>query len=347
MKLPSIRSAKPKAAAVPSAAVAVAIDSLGCKSALVDERGRILSELSRTCSRTALNRLAEDLASLIVDTAASAKREAVDVRAIGLCVNGYIDESGRVTTPKRVGDPAGSLRLNNAGLREAVEAELSSRSGRAKPVRVGITSRAAASVLAESWIGSASDETNVVFLWIADEIEAGLLVDGRVIRGFSGRAGSAGWFALSEAFREEFAESGCLNVESARKAVVRRTIEYWNDEGGSLMSRLSVSHASEMTAEMVIRAARGGDPVATRVIGDLTNWIGRGIADVVSMLNPRVVVVGGSLGIGLRPFCGEIRREVRRWAEPGAARQCRIVTSSLGEKGCLVGAARFALLESK
>jgi glucokinase len=343
LKLPSIRSAKPKITALPAAAVALSVDALDCRAALVDERGRVISERSQTHSRTALHRLAADLTSLIIDTAAAAEPVELDVRAVGLSINGYISSDNRVTMPKRSMSRAGSLKFNNAALREAVETELSSRNAKARSMRLAITSRVAASVVAESWIGAASGESDVVFLSIADDIEAGLLVDGRVVRGSTGRAGAAGWFALSEVFHEEFAESGCLNVESARQAVVRRTLESWHDQGGSLMSQLSVSHPSEITAEMVIRAARGGDTVATRVIADLTSWIGRGIAEMVSMLNPRVVVVGGTLGVGLRPFLGDLRKETRRWAEPAAARQCRIVTSSLGEKGVLIGAARLAL----
>ena len=343
LKLPSIRSAKPKSSDTPSAAIAVAIDSLNCRIAVVDDRGRVRSERDHSYTRTALHRIGADIAALINDSASLAQAEGLHVKAVGLSVNGYVASDGRVTIARRLGSPTGALSLNNAALKEAVESELSLQSTKSTHARLAITSRAAACVLAESWIGAASGESNVAFFSIADEIEVGLLVDGRVIRGAAGRAGAAGWFALSETFREEFVEAGCLNVEGAQRAIVRRTIESWHDAGSSVMSRLSVSHASEITAEMVIRAARGGDPLAGKVIGEMTAWIGRGLADVISLLNPRVVVVGGSLGLALRPFVGDLRKEARRWAEPGSARQCRIVPSRLGEKAALIGAARLAL----
>jgi glucokinase len=347
LKLPSIRSAKQKPR-TPGGAIAVAIDSQGCNAALVDQDGRIHSTKTLAFSRTALRGIGGEIASLITETGSAAATHGLEVTAIGLSVAGFVNPDGDgVTIARRPGSPASGLIWINVALKEAVESELSSRSNKAKSAKIAITNRAAAAAIAEAWIGAASDARNVVYLSVGDVIETGLLVDGRVLSGASGRAGAAGWFALSETFREEFADFGCLNVESAQQAVVRRTIESWHNAGSSLMSRLSVSDPSEITADMVIRAARAGDTLATKVIGDLSSWIGRAIADLISLLNPEVVVVGGSFGLALRPFLGDLRREARRWAEPGAARQCRIVTSSLGEKAALVGAARLALLDKK
>jgi len=326
----------------------VAIDGLGANAAIVDDRGRVLVERSDAFAKATPRAVAATVVKLIHGTVSSSARGALEVVSVGLSIAGYVNpDSDQVTIRKRFGKPEDHLNWNNVALKEAIASEFVAQGGGAKvPWQAAITvaSRSAACVTAESWVGAASGERDVVYLSISDEIEAGLLVDGRIVRGASGRAGAAGWFALSETFREEFAESGSLSVEGGEKAVVRRTIESWRDPGSSLMSRLSVSNPSEMTTAMVIRAARGGDGLATKVIGDLCNWIGRGIADLISTLNPQVVVVGGGLGLALRPFLGDLRREARRWAEPGAGRQCRIVASSLGEKAALIGVARLALL---
>jgi glucokinase len=96
---------------------------------------------------------------------------------------------------------------------------------------------------------------------------------------------------------------------------------------------------------MVLRAARAGDAFALRIVEDLQKWIGRGIADLISLLNPEVITIGGEFGSGLKPFYGDLRRDVRRWAQPASARQCRIVAASAGRNAALIGAARLAQLQ--
>jgi len=70
-----------------------------------------------------------------------------------------------------------------------------------------------------------------------------------------------------------------------------------------------------------------------------------GIADLISALNPQVVVLGGGLMQASDLFLEPIRRAVPRWAQPIAARECRIVPTVLGQDAGLLGAARLALFE--
>ncbi len=160
-------------------------------------------------------------------------------------------------------------------------------------------------------------------------ISAGIIADGRMLRGAGNIAGAAAWFALSEEFRDEYASRGCLETEAAGAALVRRTIEECHGGADSILSHLTVTDAAELTPAVIIRAARGGDALALKVITEACGWIGRGVAELISTLNPEVVVIGGELGLTLRPFLNLIRREARLWAHPTAARQCRILSSTL------------------
>jgi len=102
-------------------------------------------------------------------------------------------------------------------------------------------------------------------------------------------------------------------------------------------------HSSDLTPEIVIRAARAGDEFATGVINDMLSWTGRAVADLISMLNPEIVVLRGDLGLELRPFLPELRRIARKWSQPDAFKACRIAVSTLGPRGVLIGAARLAM----
>jgi glucokinase len=74
-------------------------------------------------------------------------------------------------------------------------------------------------------------------------------------------------------------------------------------------------------------------------------WVGRATANLISLLNPEAVVLGGAFSLALKPFLADIRREAKRWAAPTNARQCSIVAAKLGDQAALLGAARLAWLK--
>jgi glucokinase len=103
--------------------------------------------------------------------------------------------------------------------------------------------------------------------------------------------------------------------------------------------------AGNITAEVVAAAARRGDKAARRVVEEVGANLGLGVANIVSLLNPEVVVLGGGLaGMGTL-LLAPLRKALRQWGQPLARRQVRIVISRLGEEAGILGAARYALLQ--
>jgi len=100
-----------------------------------------------------------------------------------------------------------------------------------------------------------------------------------------------------------------------------------------------------ITAEVVAAAARAGDKVARRVLEEVGTNLGLGVANIVSLLNPDVVVLGGGLAAIGNLLLAPLRKAVRQWGQPLARRQVRIVISSLGEEAGILGAARYAQLK--
>lgn len=319
--------------------------------ALVDDQARLVASSQSPLPETGGRAVVQAITKLIMQTCAAAERGESEIRAVGLCIPGTIDQkAGRVSAPV--------LKWDRLALRETIERGIeetgvdlrraaSVRRARAENLRsalphIAVTSDAIASVAAETWCGTAEGKQHVVFVNVGRRIEAGLLAEGKIIQGAGGIAGAAGWFALSEGFREEYATRGCLETEAAAGAMVRKTIEEWSGETGSLLGHLLAEEPAQLTPAAIIRAARGGDSLALKVITEICGWIGRGVADLISIFNPEVVVIGGEVGIALRPYLNEVRNEARLWAHPVAARQCRILTATLGKNIGLLGAARIA-----
>ena len=90
-------------------------------------------------------------------------------------------------------------------------------------------------------------------------------------------------------------------------------------------------------------AARGGDGVCVSVIRDTAKYVGMAIANLATMLDPEVVVLGGTLASAGDMMLEAIRLECSRRLRPPQAERIRIVLSTLGADAAAIGAARAAL----
>jgi glucokinase len=340
----------------PPVVIAIQFDQSKIIAALVNELGRAVEEREIATPQRTTRATAVELARMIISLAVSQSRSRSHINAIGVSVAGLVDPTtGRVSIPGLKGWTRVALRqmveeeLNGAGIDVRVPPE--EKRARAKhtdspfPAMI-INSRAAVMAAAEAWIGAARGKNNVVYLSIGENIEAGIIVDRRVAQGASGMAGAAGWFALSENFKQEFESRGCLTVEAAGAALKRRVIEGWAGDSKSMAGNLIKDDLAQLDEAAIIRVARGGDALALNSVNETCRWIGRGVANLISILNPDAIVIGGHLGLALKPYLDLIREEAAKWAMPASARQCRIASASLGDKSALIGAARLAF-ESK
>jgi glucokinase len=166
----------------------------------------------------------------------------------------------------------------------------------------------------------------VVFVAVGTGIGVGILSGGRVITGAHGIAGSAGWLALDPHWKDEYARAGCWESESAGPAVAQ--------------------HAGTATAEAAVAAARGGDERAIAALDNAADFLAMGIANLISLLNPEMVMLGGGLMQAGDLLLGRVREGVKRWAQPIAAAKAKIELTALGEDAGLLGAARLAFLHT-
>lgn len=255
-----------------------------------------------------------------------------DAEAVGVTVPGiYRAARGTVWAPNI---PA----WDDYPLRDELRAAL----GDGLPVT--IDSDRAAYILGETWRGAAQGARDAVFVAVGTGIGAGLLVDGRVLRGAGDIAGAIGWLALDRPFRDAYVSCGCFEHHASGPGLAKVARELVAADAGYTGELGDVS-TDALSAHDVFAAHDRGDPVAARVIDDAIAYWGMAAANLVSLLNPEVVVFGGGVfGPAVR-FLGRIRAEALRWAQPIAARETRYVASTLGGDAGLYGAARLALLE--
>jgi glucokinase len=97
-----------------------------------------------------------------------------------------------------------------------------------------------------------------------------------------------------------------------------------------------------ITAETVVKAAQKKDSVAKKVIDSAIQFLAMGIANIVSILNPEMIVLGGGLFQAEQAFLEPLKKEFKKWAQPLASQKVRIELSRLGEDAGLYGAGKLA-----
>ncbi|PYU88418.1 MAG: transcriptional regulator [Acidobacteria bacterium] len=312
---------------------AVGVDVGGTKiaAAVVDSEGRIRKKVKIATEKNDRDQSVAQVARAAQEAVASAGVPWEWISGIGVVVPGiYYPQTGKVWAPNLPG-------WDHIPLREWLEPQL--------PRPIVADSDRSAYVLGEQWLGAARGFRDVVFVGVGTGIGAGILTGGRLCRGAEGIAGAVGWFALNPAPKEIYKQIGCFEAEAAGPAVARRAV----DLAGRVPSRmleLAGGCLSSITAETVAEAARRNDEPARRVLEETAKYLGMGIANIVSILNPQIVVLGGGLMQAGDLLLDPLRREVREWAQPLAARSVRIELTQLGEEAGVLGSARLALEEN-
>jgi len=215
--------------------------------------------------------------------------------------------------------------------------ELSALSGGEIPLC--IESDRSCCILGEVWKGAAKGCRNAVFLAVGTGIGAGVVVDGRLLRGARDIAGAIGWFALHRPFDPKYAPVGCFEYHASGDGIARMARERIAADAGykGLLS------GRNLRAEDVFRAYGFRDPIAQSVLADCIELWGMAAANLISLLNPEVIVFGGGVFGPAAQFLEAVRNETEKWAQPIAFKDVRIKASALGGDAALYGAACAAL----
>ncbi len=290
---------------------AVGVDVGGTKiaAAVVDSEGRFHRKIKLATDRSSRDRAVAQVVDAARQSVAAAAVPWDDIVGVGVDVPGIAyPGTGLVWCPNLPG-------WDQFPLREVLAAEL--------PRPVAVDCDRSAYVLGEQWMGAARGFTDVIFVAVGTGIGAGIISGGRLCTGAEGIAGAVGWFALNPEKKGIYKQVGCWEAEGAGPGLARR--------------------AGAPDAETVIAAARANDEAARAALAETIRYLGMGIANLISVLNPQIVILGGGLMQAGDLLLEPVRCEVREWAQPIAARSVLIELTKLGEDAGLLGAARLAL----
>ena len=201
-------------------------------------------------------------------------------------------------------------------------------------IRTGIHNDANACALAEWKFGAGIGARNMAFLTFGTGLGAGLILDGKLYAGTNDNAGELGHIRLSDFGPVGYGKCGSFEgfASGGGIAQLARFKLSEKHQMGQRVSWCAPGQLDEITARDVADAAAAGDELALEIYRISATYLGRGLAIVIDLINPEVIVIGGIYTRNremMEPF---VLREIEREALSHARRVCSIHPAALGEQ---------------
>ncbi len=317
-------------------ALALGIDLGGTKilTAVANTAGEMLSrDHSITPAREGQRAVIQSILESVSRALDQAHIVTADLAAIGVGAPGLSNpETGILfTSPNLPG-------WKDVPLRDIMEKELGK--------RAFLINDANAAAVGELYFGAGRGARNFIYITISTGIGGGIIIDGKIYTGSTGTAGELGHMTINDEGPPcNCGNRGCWETLASGTALARDARH--RIEEGSKTSILDYADGdtAKVTAEVIHKAAQGGDNLARELITGTGYYIGVGLANLINIFNPEIIVIGGGLSnIGdmlLEPAFNEARKR----AFTSAYQAVRFARAGLGRNSGALGAAAFALQE--
>ena len=202
--------------------------------------------------------------------------------------------------------------------------------------------------LGEYCFGGAAGTDFLVYIGVGTGIGGGIIAGGKLFRGSSGGAAEIGHIAVEpQGPCCSLGHPGCLEAMASGTAIGRMAREEVRKGRGARLLELAGGDVSRVTAQVVGEALQEGDPAALEVVRRAGSYLGMGVATVINVLNPAVVVIGGGAANLGEPLFAAVEEEVKLRAFPALREAVRIVPSRLRERVGGLGAAALVFTSGR
>jgi glucokinase len=210
---------------------------------------------------------------------------------------------------------------------------------------VVVDNDANAALIAETRFGAARDRAHAVLVALGTGIGSGLLLDGRIYRGSRGMGAEVGHMVVDlhgPDCQGACPGRGCLEVMASGSAIGREGVAAARQAPSSALGR-RLADGREITGGIVTELAHDGDEAARSVLAEIGRRLGYGLAGVVNVFNPEVIVIGGGAIAAGELLLSPARAVVLERALPPARETVKIVPAHFGDEAGMLGAALLAL----
>lgn len=309
--------------------VSVAMDQKITRIALLDMRNNYVGEvrsvgLVLNDNPGALNQLTECLQAFINDSDISKDK----IIGIGIGMPGFVDlDKGHNYSFLKVEE--------GKSITGVIESVIG--------VPVLIENDSSLIALAELKFGAARNKQNAMVVNIGWGIGLGMILNGILFRGYNGFAGE---FSHIPIFTNNkmcsCGKTGCLETEVSLLFVVEKAIKGLKDGKLSILKDLSIERLEE-SSKAILEAASKGDRFAVELLSETAYNIGRGVAILIHLLNPELIVLSGRGSVAGKIWKPPIEQAINEHCIPKISENTMIEISSLGYEAALIGAAALVM----
>ena len=211
--------------------------------------------------------------------------------------------------------------------------------------RVFVANDVQAALYGEYRLGAARKARHIVGVWLGTGVGGALIIDGKLHLGATGRAGNIGNYQLHS---QDIAMTGphkdVLDNAASRTAIAGEAAALAAKHRAPALREIAGTDVDDIHASDIAKAIRQGDKPVEQLVRSRANLVGAALANIVDLLNPDLIVLGGGL---VEEMPALIRREVRRsidaHSEKRSAKAVKVVVAKLHKHAGTVGAARLAM----
>ncbi|MFH0812074.1 MAG: ROK family protein [Pseudomonadota bacterium] len=309
-------------------AIAVDLGGTNIRVGAIDEAGKLWGRIKQT---TLVEKGKESVVYSLITAIETLYKTCpkTQVIGIGLGVAGAVDiEKGTITqSPNFPG-------WENYPLKSALQARLP------ETIPIVLDNDANAAALGERWKGAGRGTNDLICLTLGTGIGGGIIINGKLLHGVDGMAGEVGHITVDpHGPRCSCGNYGCLEALASATAIKREAMKAAIVSPESELNKRSKEDREAITPELVYHLAESGDPVSRTIYQTMGKYLGIGIASLINVFNPEMVIIGGGVSRAWNMFMPATQAEVNTRAFKIPAQRAKIVPALLGDDAGLLGAA--------
>ncbi|RLL48078.1 ROK family protein [Oceanobacillus piezotolerans] len=310
--------------------VGVDIGGTTIKLGFISQEGEILTKWEiPTNTAEAGHFIVEDIWNAVHSKLTQLSIPKENILGIGVGAPGFIEAgTGLVYEAVNIG-------WKNLGLAR----ELKERSG--LPVYVQNDANIAA--LGENWKGAGHQANNMIAVTLGTGVGGGVIANGAILNGETGMAGEIGHIKVEPNGQKcNCGGYGCLETVSSATGIVRQALITIEANPDSALAKVMEKYGSVSSKDVIDLAERGDEP-SKQIISYSMDVLGRAIANMATIINPSIILIGGGVSKAGDPLLQEVKKAFQKYAIPKLAEACEIRLAKLGNDAGIIGAGFLVL----
>ena len=306
--------------------IGIDVGGTGIQIGVVDAEGRILAKNSIvTRIDLPFQEQIAQMAACALETLRASGHTLDEVVSIGAGVPGIADDNGIVVF-------CTNMNWHNVPFREEFQKHID------KPVFIGNDATVAG--LAESVAGISAGSSSSVFITLGTGVGGGIVIGGKVWSGAHGVGSEIGHMTLElDGIACTCGKRGCLERYCSATAIIRMAKEQLAVHPDSVIMAYCAGDTSRINAKMVFDASREGDPVGEKVFRRFIYYLALAVNNIISFLDPEVIVLGGGVSKAGSYLLNALREEVPKHLFYRTMPYAKIELATLGADAGIIGAA--------